>query len=120
MFVVILYSSVQGNKTLQLSGERSRKNNLVMVVDDFNASLDKKDVKFYYRNLRNNNGKLMKDLMKINGLLLTKYVFSERKRQTLDIYSSNERVENTIWLCHSQQKWAKSTLRLRSLENIFV
>lgn len=112
MFIVILYSSVQGNKALQLSGERSRKNNLVMVVDDFNASLDKKDVKFYYRNLRNNNGKLMKDLMKINGLLLTKYVFSERKRQTLDIYSSNERVENTIWLCHSQQKWTKSASRL--------
>ena len=40
-YSLIHYSSVKGNEPLQIPGERSKKNNLVMVVDDFNARLDK-------------------------------------------------------------------------------
>ena len=113
--IIVHYSPTEGSETAEehyrqlANAVRSiPKHNLLLVMGDFNAHIDKSVVRFPYHNQCNNNGKLMADFMQETDLLVTNGRFQKKKGKLWTFISDMSGTKTQIDYILVNKKWKNS------------
>ena len=122
--VITHYSPIEGSQdaeehynNLSAAIKEIPKHNLLLVIGDFNAHLDKDFGKFSYHSKANKNGDIMKDFIHENNLLVTNTSFQKKVGKLWTFISDMSGQKSQVDFILINQKWRNSVKDCAAFNN---
>ena len=113
--IIIHYSPVEGNEDATMHYEllaaavkEVPKHNLLIVMGDFNAHLDKSVAKFVFRDKINKNGRLVKNFIQESGLFVANASFQKKPGKLWTFISDMSGAKTQVDFIMVNKKWRNS------------